>query len=77
MACSRNWGRAIEPSDDSVNSQPMVVISDGMWEREFARSLAVIGQTMKLNDKLEAIVGVNPRSFYGREECAGIRRRRM
>jgi predicted permease len=58
-------GRAIEPSDDSVNSQPMVVISDGMWEREFARSPAVIGQTMKLNDKPVTIVGVNPRSFTG------------
>jgi predicted permease len=58
-------GRAIEPSDSSVNSAPVVLISDGLWEREFARSPAVIGQTMKLNDKPVTIIGVNPRSFTG------------
>jgi len=58
-------GRAIEPSDDSVNSQPVAVISDGLWEREFGRSPAVLGQMIKLNDKPVIIVGVNPRSFTG------------
>jgi predicted permease len=58
-------GRAIGPSDDSVNSAPVAVISDELWERKFARSPNVIGQTMKLNDKPVTIVGVNPRSFTG------------
>jgi predicted permease len=58
-------GRAIEPSDDTAGSQPVAVISDGLWEREFARSPAVIGQWIKLNDKPVIVVGVNPRSFTG------------
>jgi predicted permease len=58
-------GRAIEPSDDAVTSAPVAVISDGLWEREFGRSAAVLGQTIKLNDKPVVIIGVNPRNFTG------------
>jgi len=58
-------GRAIEPSDDIENTQPVAVISDALWEREFARSPAVLGQAIKLNDKPVVIIGVNPRDFTG------------
>jgi predicted permease len=58
-------GRAIEPSDDAVNSAPVAVISDALWQREFARSPAALGQVIKLNDKPVTIVGVNPRNFTG------------
>ena len=56
-------GRAIKPSDDAGAGQPVAVISDGLWEREFGRSPAVLGQWIKLNDKPVMIVGVNPRGF--------------
>jgi predicted permease len=59
-------GRAIEPSDDlEPGSSPVAVISYGVWERQFGRSAAVLGQTIKLNDTQLTIVGVNPRSFTG------------
>jgi predicted permease len=59
-------GRAIQPSDDASPGQgPVAIISDGVWEREFGRSPAVIGQTIKLNDTPLTIVGVNPRGFTG------------
>jgi predicted permease len=59
-------GRAIGPSDDlEPGSSPVAVISDGVWEREFGRSPAVLGQTIKLNDTPLTIVGVNPRGFTG------------
>ncbi len=58
-------GRSIEPSDENVNSQPVAVISDALWERGFGRSPAVLGQMIKLNDKPVIIVGVNPRVFTG------------
>jgi hypothetical protein len=41
------------------------VISDGLWERQFGRSPAVLGQTIKLNDTPLTIVGVNPKGFTG------------
>jgi len=59
-------GRAIQPSDDLEPGQsPIAVISDGLWEREFGRSSAVLGQTIKINDTPLTIVGVNPKGFTG------------
>src|SRR5262245_66024190 len=58
-------GRAIRPSDDTAGSEPVVVISDEFWEREFARSPTVLGRSIALNDIPVTIVGVNPRGFTG------------
>ena len=58
-------GRALGPLDDTAGSEPVVVISDEFWERQFARSPAVLGQSIKLNDVPVTIVGVNPRGFTG------------
>jgi predicted permease len=59
-------GRAILPSDDRLPSQGAVaVISDGLWKRAFGASPAVLGQTIKLNDAVMTIVGVNPKGFTG------------
>ncbi len=58
-------GRAIVAMDDTVGSDTVATISDELWEREFSRSPAVIGQSIRLNDVPVAIVGVNPRGFTG------------
>ncbi len=59
-------GRAIQASDDLVPGQGAVaVISDGLWARQFGRSLQALGQTIKLNETPLTIVGVNPRGFTG------------
>lgn len=58
-------GRGIGPSDDTAASQPVAVISDEFWEREFGRSPTVLGRWIRLNDVPVMIVGVNPRNFTG------------
>ena len=59
-------GRGLQLSDDQEPGQsPVAVISDGLWERQFGRSAAVLGETIKLNDVPVTIVGVNPRGFTG------------
>jgi predicted permease len=59
-------GRAIQEGDDAVpGSGAVALISDRVWEREFDRSSAVLGQTIKLNDIMLTIIGVNPRRFGG------------
>jgi predicted permease len=59
-------GRPIQPSDNSGPGQGAVaVISDGLWERAFARSPHVLGETIKLNDVTLTIIGVNPKGFTG------------
>ena len=60
------WGRPIQPSDDDTpGSGTVAVISDSLWQRAFNRSPAVLGQTIKLNQSVMTIVGVNPRGFTG------------
>jgi predicted permease len=60
------WGRNLEPSDDRLGSANQVaVISDGLWERGFARSPAVLGQIINVNQSLFTIIGVAPRGFTG------------
>ncbi len=58
-------GRSIGATDDTVASRPVAVISDAFWDREFGRSLAILGQSIKLNNTPVIIVGVNPRGFTG------------
>jgi predicted permease len=58
-------GRGIRPLDDTPGSEVVAVISDWLWEREFARSPGVLGQSIKLNDVPATIVGVNPKAFTG------------
>ncbi len=59
-------GRAIQPSDNAIpGAGNVVVISDGMWDRDFDRSPQVIGQIITLNEQKLTIVGVNPPGFTG------------
>ena len=59
-------GRAIQPSDAATPGNGAVaVISDGLWQRSFGRSPAVLGQTITLNNVPVTIVGVNPGGFTG------------
>lgn len=59
-------GRGIGPDDDRVPGRDaVVVISHGLWEREFAGARTAIGRTLRINSKNLTIVGVAPRSFTG------------
>jgi predicted permease len=59
-------GRNLQPSDDHVGTaNPAAVISDVLWEREFARSPSALSQTINVNQSLFTIVGVSPRGFTG------------
>jgi predicted permease len=59
-------GRGIQESDDgAVGSEPVVVISDAFWAKQFGRSQNVIGKTILVNAEPMTIAGVNPRGFTG------------
>src|SRR5437762_5722928 len=58
-------GREIRPSDDRPGSPAVAMISDAFWNREFARSPAAIGRSIKINDVPVTIIGVNPKGFTG------------
>jgi predicted permease len=69
LATRPQLGRNIQPSDDRVGAtNPVAVISDGLWQRAFGRSPSALGQTINVNQSLFTIVGVSPRGFTGAKQ---------
>ncbi|HEX6203897.1 MAG TPA: ABC transporter permease, partial [Thermoanaerobaculia bacterium] len=51
-------GRSFVAEDQSWSETPNVVISDRLWRRHFGGDPAVVGRTVRLDDRPAAIVGV-------------------
>jgi predicted permease len=58
-------GRLFTAGDDHAGTAPIVVITYGWWEREFALDPGALGQTVELNNNAFTVVGVLPRDFHG------------
>src|SRR5215510_7638262 len=59
-------GRFLSPaSERAADAPPEVVISDELWDRQFNRDLAALGQTLFADSRALTIVGVAPREFHG------------
>ena len=54
-------GRTLTESD--LTGPPVVVLSHGLWLRQFAGSPGVIGTSIRLSDVPHQVVGVMPRDF--------------
>ncbi len=57
-------GRAFLPQEDQVGAGPVVLISEGFWNRKFGASRDVLGKSIQLNGAAYTIVGVIPSSFH-------------
>jgi putative ABC transport system permease protein len=57
-------GRAITPEDDRTGAR-VVLISDEIWERFFARDASVIGRKLSLRSQPFVVIGVMPPWFRG------------
>lgn len=58
-------GRTIAPSDDHPSAPAVVVLSDRWWHARFGGNRNVIGQTLTINGRPHAIVGITPSKFTG------------
>ena len=58
-------GRLISPHDDQPGAIPVAVITDAYWARKFARSGAIVGQTIPIEGVPVTIIGVTPPRFFG------------
>ncbi len=58
-------GRLLTREDDEVDAPLVAVITDGYWERAFARDPRIVGQLVRVNGRPVAIVGVTPPGFTG------------
>ena len=53
-------GRAFLSGEDQPGSEPVVIISNGLWQRRFASNPDIVGKTVSLNDRSRTVVGVMP-----------------
>ena len=61
-------GRLIGRADVGLEtgaSAPVAVVSYGCWQRRYNRDPAIIGKTIRVNDRPFTIIGVTPRKFTG------------
>ena len=58
-----------EPNQ-ALNSDPYVVLGNGLWQRLFGSDRNIVGRTVHINGHPFAVIGVAPRNFYG--TIAGI-----
>src|SRR6185437_6303690 len=60
-------GRTFRADDDHVGAAPVVVLSGGLWKREFGSTRDIVGKSMVLNGAAYTIIGVIPAgfTFYG------------
>ena len=49
----------------SPDAPPVAVISDGYWERRYARNPSVVGERLLVNGVPVTIAGVSPPGFVG------------
>ena len=59
-------GRMLRPSDEVAPGQhPVIVISDGLWRRDFAADPDIVGKTIDINNQPLTVVGVSDAKFHG------------
>ena len=56
-------GRVIQPDDTSEGREPVVVLSDGLWQRRFGSDPNIIGTKVTMSGQSTTIVGVMPPGF--------------
>jgi predicted permease len=56
-------GRTFDPHDATPGYNLEVVISDGLWKREFGADPHILGKTLRLDNDDYHVVGVMPRGF--------------
>jgi predicted permease len=56
-------GRDFEPTEIGKGRDDVVILTDGFWERRFARDRAVLGSTLTLDGEQVLVIGIMPPDF--------------
>jgi predicted permease len=63
LGVSAQLGRTFDPHDATPGYNLEVVLSDGLWRKEFGADPRIIGKTLRLDNDDYHVVGVMPRGF--------------
>jgi putative ABC transport system permease protein len=56
-------GRAFTTAEETEGQDAVVVISHGLWTRQFGADPKMVGRTVRLNGRERTVIGVMPRGF--------------
>ncbi len=56
-------GRAFLPGEDLPGADPVVIVTEGLWERELASDPEILGKTLTLDGVSHTVIGVLPSDF--------------
>src|SRR5437660_7704555 len=56
-------GRFFAPGEDRRGAAPLMILTDGLWRRQFGANPGIVGQIARLTGNDFTIVGVLPRDF--------------
>ncbi len=57
-------GRTLQPSDDALDANPVVVMSESLWRSRFGADPAIVGRTITLEQHPITVVGIVPAYFH-------------
>jgi putative ABC transport system permease protein len=63
LGATAKIGRTLGPGDEQPGQDHVVVLSEGLWRREFAADPAALGRTVRINRETYTVVGVMPGDF--------------
>lgn len=63
LGATARIGRTFDERDDTADAAPVIVLSNGFWQRSFGGDDGVLGKTVTLNGHAVTIVGVMPPTF--------------
>jgi predicted permease len=58
-------GRWFDAEHDRVGAEMVAVVTDRAWRARFGADPAVVGRTIRLNNRAVTIIGIGPRGFNG------------
>ena len=58
-------GRMLQAQDEGPQAAPVVVMSNGLWQRRYGADPGVVGRTVRFGPDVATVVGVAPPGFKG------------
>lgn len=58
-------GRMLTDTDDQPGAQPVVVISNRLWEQRYGTDPSIVGSSLEIDKKPFTVVGIAPPGFFG------------
>jgi predicted permease len=72
LGISPSVGRFFDNGDAAEGSEPVVVLSDGLWRERFASDAAVVGRTVAILGQPYRVIGVTERGFVFPDQKARL-----